>query len=175
MGCAEMLVVGLLDLIADDLTVSVPAAGALVTANALGVCFLIFAAVQSVLTYLLPFLTRVTGVSATGVSVFLLVYSVATTVGSMAGGRFADANASRSIADRWNNDDARGGDRAEAESEGSTGFTFTLEPVAEGTRLTVVETGFDDTSDPSANMESHRQGWDGELDKLVALLGDVSQ
>src|SRR4051795_9203122 len=36
MGCAEMLVVGLLDLIAEDLAVSVPAAGALVTANALG-------------------------------------------------------------------------------------------------------------------------------------------
>ena len=36
MGCAEMLVVGLIDLIAADLNVSVPAAGALVTANALG-------------------------------------------------------------------------------------------------------------------------------------------
>ncbi|BDZ46912.1 MFS transporter [Naasia aerilata] len=36
MGCAEMLVVGLIDLIAADLSVSVPAAGALVTANALG-------------------------------------------------------------------------------------------------------------------------------------------
>ena len=36
MGCAEMLVVGLLDLIAADLQVTVPAAGALVTANALG-------------------------------------------------------------------------------------------------------------------------------------------
>src|SRR3954452_25372069 len=36
MGCAEMLVVGLLDLIAEDLAVSLPAAGALVTANALG-------------------------------------------------------------------------------------------------------------------------------------------
>lgn len=36
MGCAEMLVVGMIDLIADDLDVSVPAAGALVTANALG-------------------------------------------------------------------------------------------------------------------------------------------
>src|SRR5215210_5273148 len=36
MGCAEMLVVGLIYLIATDLSVSVPAAGALVTANALG-------------------------------------------------------------------------------------------------------------------------------------------
>jgi DHA1 family inner membrane transport protein len=36
MGCAEMLVVGMIDLIGVDLAVSVPAAGALVTANALG-------------------------------------------------------------------------------------------------------------------------------------------
>jgi len=36
MGTAEMLAVGMLDLIATDLAVSVPAAGALVTANALG-------------------------------------------------------------------------------------------------------------------------------------------
>lgn len=36
MGSAEMLVVGLLDLIAADLRVSAPAAGALVTANAIG-------------------------------------------------------------------------------------------------------------------------------------------
>ncbi len=36
MGCAEMLVIGMLDLIATDLQVSVPAAGTLVTANALG-------------------------------------------------------------------------------------------------------------------------------------------
>ena len=36
MGCAEMLVVGLIDLIAIDLSVSLAAAGALVTANALG-------------------------------------------------------------------------------------------------------------------------------------------
>jgi DHA1 family inner membrane transport protein len=36
MGCAEMLVVGMIDLIAADLAISVPMAGVLVTANALG-------------------------------------------------------------------------------------------------------------------------------------------
>lgn len=36
MGCAEMLVVGMIDLIAADMSVSLAAAGALVTANALG-------------------------------------------------------------------------------------------------------------------------------------------
>ena len=56
----------------------------------------------------------------------------------------------------------------------STVFTFTLEPVADGTELTVVETGFDRTSDPAANMASHGEGWVSELDKLVALLeGDA--
>ena len=58
----------------------------------------------------------------------------------------------------------------EVDDEHSTVFTFTLEPVSNGTQLTVVETGFERTSDPAANLESHRQGWDGELDKLVALL-----
>jgi uncharacterized protein YndB with AHSA1/START domain len=53
-------------------------------------------------------------------------------------------------------------------------FTFTLEPVPDGTQLTVVETGFETTSDPSADLESHRGGWDGELDKLVALLESSS-
>jgi len=36
MGCAEMLVVGMIDLIAADLEISVPMTGLLVTANALG-------------------------------------------------------------------------------------------------------------------------------------------
>ena len=49
-------------------------------------------------------------------------------------------------------------------------FTFTLEPAGDGTQLTVVETGFDNTSDPASNMADHAEGWVGELDKLVALL-----
>ncbi|TCC30492.1 SRPBCC domain-containing protein [Kribbella sindirgiensis] len=52
----------------------------------------------------------------------------------------------------------------------STVFTFTLEKVPGGTQLTVVETGFDQTSDPAQFMADHRGGWDAELDKLVALL-----
>lgn len=76
----------------------------------------------------------------------------------------------RMVSYRWGNDDALGSLPDEVDDEHSTVFTFTLEPVPDGTRLTVVETGFETTSDPSANLESHRQGWDGELDKLVALL-----
>jgi len=71
---------------------------------------------------------------------------------------------------RWSNDDALGTAPAELDVEHSTVFTFTLEPVPQGTRLTVVESGFETTSDPVANLEDHRGGWDGELDKLVALL-----
>ncbi len=63
----------------------------------LGLSFLIFAAIQSALTYLVPFLDRVTGVSGPLVSAFLLAYGVATAVGSFGGGRFADANAARSL------------------------------------------------------------------------------
>lgn len=77
------------------------------------------------------------------------------------------------IAYRWGNDDALGGPTADLEG-GSTVFTFTLEEVAGGTQLTVVETGFEHTSDPIANRESHRTGWDSELDKLVALLEGTS-
>ena len=84
--------------------------------------------------------------------------------------RVESFDAPRSVSYRWGNDDALGTPPAELDDEHSTVFTFTLEPVPGGTRLTVVETGFDRTSNPLANLESHRQGWDGELDKLVALL-----
>lgn len=71
---------------------------------------------------------------------------------------------------RWGNDDASSAAPGPLDEDHSTVFTFTLEEVADGTQLTVVETGFENTSDPAANMESHRGGWDAELDKLVALL-----
>ena len=76
----------------------------------------------------------------------------------------------RLVTYRWNNDDALERLPGELDVDHSTVFTFTLEPVSGGTQLTVVETGFDATSDPAANLESHRGGWEGELDKLVALL-----
>jgi DHA1 family inner membrane transport protein len=63
----------------------------------LGLCALIFTAIQSALTYLVPFLDRVTGVDGSVVTLFLLVYGVSTTVGSAAGGRFADIDAARTL------------------------------------------------------------------------------
>ncbi|SDS92723.1 MFS transporter, DHA1 family, arabinose polymer transporter [Agromyces flavus] len=63
----------------------------------LAVSFLTFAAMLAAITYLVPFLTDVTDVSGPTVSVFLLVYGAATAIGSFGGGRFADANASRTL------------------------------------------------------------------------------
>ncbi|MEV8635105.1 MFS transporter [Streptosporangium sp. NPDC051023] len=56
-----------------------------------------FAAVYSALTYIVPFLENVTGISGALISLFLLAYGVATAVGSFAGGRFADQNAARTL------------------------------------------------------------------------------
>jgi DHA1 family inner membrane transport protein len=58
---------------------------------------LVFAAVFAALTYIVPFLQTVTGISGAWVSVFLLAYGVATAVGSFGGGRFADKNAARAL------------------------------------------------------------------------------
>ncbi|HTE60228.1 MAG TPA: MFS transporter [Solirubrobacteraceae bacterium] len=63
----------------------------------LALCALIFFATQSAFTYLVPFLDEVTGISGPAVSAFLLAYGVATALGSYAGGRFADTNASRAL------------------------------------------------------------------------------
>jgi len=84
--------------------------------------------------------------------------------------RIEAIDAPRSISYRWGNDDALGHLPDQVDAEHSTVFTFTLEEVSEGTQLTVVETGFETTSNPAANLESHREGWNSELDKLVALL-----
>ena len=58
---------------------------------------LVFAGIQSALTYLVPFLDEVSGVSGSAVSIFLLAYGVATAVGSFGGGRFADTNSARAL------------------------------------------------------------------------------
>ncbi|MFC5002453.1 MFS transporter [Dactylosporangium cerinum] len=63
----------------------------------LGLCVLLFAGPYATLTYITPFLDRVTGISGAGISAFLLAYGAATAVGAFGGGRFADRNASRAI------------------------------------------------------------------------------
>ncbi|MEQ7126977.1 MFS transporter [Actinopolymorpha sp. B11F2] len=64
---------------------------------ALALCFLVFAGVQSALTYLVPYLGDVTRISGTTVVGVLFAFGVATTVGSAAGARFADAHAARAL------------------------------------------------------------------------------
>ena len=76
----------------------------------------------------------------------------------------------RSISYRWTNDDAAATLPDAVEESRSTVFTFTLDEVEGGTQLSVVETGFESTSDPLPNLRDHGIGWTEELDKLVALL-----
>lgn len=59
--------------------------------------FIVFATTFAALTYIVPFLQSVTGISGAMLSVFLLAYGVATAVGSFSGGKFADRNASRTL------------------------------------------------------------------------------
>jgi DHA1 family inner membrane transport protein len=60
-------------------------------------CALVFGSTFAALTYIVPFLQEVTGISEALVSVFLLAYGVAAAVGSFGGGRFADRNAERTL------------------------------------------------------------------------------
>ncbi|HEY9263701.1 MAG TPA: SRPBCC domain-containing protein [Microlunatus sp.] len=78
-------------------------------------------------------------------------------------------NPQSEVSYRWCNEE--GPLPATVDDHRSTVFTFTLADAPPGgTQLTVIETGFENTSDPARLMADHRDGWDGELDKLVALL-----
>ena len=76
-------------------------------------------------------------------------------------------DAPHSISYRWGNATPNA---ATVDPEHSTVFTFTLVEVADGTQLTVVETGFETLADPAGSLESNRGGWNSELDELVAYL-----
>lgn len=82
--------------------------------------------------------------------------------------RIEELDAPRMIAYRWSNEQAD--PNAPIDRSRSTLFRFTLEAHDGGTQLTVVESGFETHTDPSSAMESHRGGWDAELDELVAYL-----
>jgi uncharacterized protein YndB with AHSA1/START domain len=73
---------------------------------------------------------------------------------------------------RWQN---RPGD---LEFDRATEVRFTLVTEGESTVLTVVETGFDRIGDDEetrlGGLESNRQGWNSELDELVAYLEGVA-
>ncbi len=63
----------------------------------LALCALLFTAMLSAVTYLVPFFTGVAGAPAAWVGAVLLGYGVATTAGSAIGGRFADHDAARTL------------------------------------------------------------------------------
>lgn len=63
----------------------------------LGLFFLVFAAISSTLTYLVPFLQHITGISGTLISGYLLAYGATTLLGSAGGGRLADTHAARTL------------------------------------------------------------------------------
>lgn len=84
--------------------------------------------------------------------------------------RVESIDAPRTVTYRWGNDDASPSRPAHLDDSTSTVFTFTLVEVDGGTELTVVERGFEVTSDPAFNLAEHGKGWNDELDKLVVLL-----
>ena len=59
--------------------------------------FLVFTSLYAALTYIVPFLREVTGVTGVMISVFLFAYGLANAVGSFSGGRFADRNAAGTL------------------------------------------------------------------------------
>jgi DHA1 family inner membrane transport protein len=59
----------------------------------LGVGLVLIGGQFTAFTYLTPYLTRVTGIPAGAVSGFLLIYGVASAIGTFAGGRLADRSA----------------------------------------------------------------------------------
>lgn len=103
-----------------------------------------------------------TGVGATGTMTFPEYGSVPLRIDAL--------DEPKLVSFRWGNDDAQDSRPDAIDETTSTVFTFTLEPVDGGTQLTVVESGFERTSAPLANLEDHRTGWDSELDKLVAYV-----
>jgi DHA1 family inner membrane transport protein len=63
----------------------------------LGLGGLIFAGAAAFNTFMVPFLQSVTGITGGLISVYLIIFGVATTVGSYAGGRLADLGAARTL------------------------------------------------------------------------------
>lgn len=63
----------------------------------LAVGVLLFAGVSAALTYLVPFLGGVAGVSGPWIGACLMGFGIASAVGSFAGGRFADTGAARAL------------------------------------------------------------------------------
>jgi uncharacterized protein YndB with AHSA1/START domain len=79
------------------------------------------------------------------------------------------------VAFRWL---ASAGSRAEPTPANSTLIEFTLAAEGEGTRVAVVESGFDgldvDAGERTAALASHTEGWAAELDELASYARGVA-
>lgn len=111
------------------------------------------------------------GVGATGFFTFSPTNSIPV--------RIEEIDKPHMIAYRWSNDDAAaeqaGGRRpATIDDEHSLVMRFTLEPTADGLRLSLVETGFATTLDPMYNMKSHVRGWNQMFDQLGTYFGALA-
>ena len=84
--------------------------------------------------------------------------------------RVEELDPPRMIAFRWTSDPSADARAAGFDINHSTVFTYTLVPVDGGTQLTVVESGFENLSDPAIGLENNRRGWDGGFDQLATLL-----
>ena len=59
-------------------------------------------------------------------------------------------------------------------TDATTLARFTLIDIPGGTRLTVVESGFEQLEDPDAGARDHEDRWEAELGELQALLSEVA-
>jgi uncharacterized protein YndB with AHSA1/START domain len=90
-------------------------------------------------------------------------------------GRVEAVEPPRRVAFRWL---ATAGSLAEPTPANSTLIEFTLAAEGEGTRVAVVESGFDgldvDADERTAALASHTEGWAAELDELAAYARGVA-
>jgi uncharacterized protein YndB with AHSA1/START domain len=87
-------------------------------------------------------------------------YQVRWESGYQASGRFTELDPPRRAAFTWQG----------TGEPGETAVTFTIEPEAGGTRVTVVHTGFGPGAEWDAHVAASEKGWDGGLDNLKSTL-----
>jgi hypothetical protein len=76
----------------------------------------------------------------------------------------------RKFAFRWHHFDEKSGVRVE--DEPTTLVEFTLEEIANGTRLTITESGFESIPDPRRLeiLRGNTQGWDIQAENIAAYV-----
>jgi uncharacterized protein YndB with AHSA1/START domain len=84
--------------------------------------------------------------------------------------RIEEVDPMNAIAYRWANDDSNPVQDAVLADSHSVIMRFTLVADAGGTTLTVVESGFETSLDPSLNLSEHQHGWDIMLDQAADYL-----